>query len=212
MRKILFALMIISGIAGFAQERFIEVQVADTIMMKPVGIKYLVYVIEDENTVQDEYAYKANEQTRKQKEIVLKDYLSKKGYKPQPADENSAPFGAVLTRLEGFVVTLKNQAEADKFVDEVNKLGYAGAIKSGTLYGDEAAYDSALIKKLLDKALKRAEVIATVSGMKLGRQLSIKQGDEAGGIASIVRYSNARDKLGNGGIKSETLTVRYEVQ
>jgi Protein of unknown function (DUF541) len=217
MKKIFLALMLAAASAGFAQERFIEVAVTDTIVMKPTSFKYAVSVGNDEVTAvigvdtEDEYDYKAAMEMNKQKEAGLKDFLVKKGYKID-ANDDSNPYANIFAPGDGLVVTLKNKAEADKLVAEVEKLGYAQARPAGAEYGDESKYDNPLLKKLLDKARKKAEFIAATSGTKLGRIISVKEGKDEDMLSTILNMRNAFDPNGSLGIKSNTLTVRFEVQ
>lgn len=216
MKKIFITLMLAVFSAGFAQERFIEVAVSDTIVMKTVAFKYNVFVVDedivgDTTAVEDLYTIKSNQELDKQKQKSLKDFLIKKGYKPQESeDDGSGIFGGRnFLGFSGLMITVKTKAEADKLDTEIKKLGYAGLKKTGNLYGDESVYDNPLLKKVLERARKKAEQIALLGGVKLGRVLSVKEGAETDTMSALLKLRSAMD--GNSpGIKSSTLTVRYE--
>lgn len=187
MKKLSLTLLLLYGLCGFAQTGFIEVEVTDTVWMKPVSFDYNVvlnhdisdmyspYVADSTSVDMGNYNPEAAEAGSDKTVADLKAFLSKKGYATKPI-ENQGPNIFTSNRdAEGFVVTVTSTEKLEALKAEVKELGYAEGSMGAVNYGDSSAYDARIYKKLIEAARKKAGVIAGLSGQKLGKVIEVKE-------------------------------------
>lgn len=184
MKNLTLTLLLLCGLCSFAQTGFIEVEVTDTVWMKPVTFDYIVGITvkdswtvypplsagaQDADSIYNEAAYEAKLQ---QKLTDLKTFLTKKKYIFRDP-ESSIP-GVERFTPEGIAVTLKSAKDLQRLKADLKAFDYVEGKPGRADFGDEARYDTALYTKLVGRARTKAGVIATASGQKIGKILEIK--------------------------------------
>jgi outer membrane protein OmpA-like peptidoglycan-associated protein len=173
-----------------AQEKFIEVTVTDTAMVKPDQFIYQLMLIPDENfetdtlRYADPVAFRKNSASLKNKRSQqmdsLKQELRKMGFNifpPNLAEQfnysaASDFYSAGLTVLTGTTDSLKLLVSMIK----KNK-SFAGVVTS-VFARDETSWFKGLHKKIMQQAERNAGDLALLSGRKLGKIISVIQNKE----------------------------------
>ena len=208
----LIALLLISTIS-VAQSKFIEVEVTDTITLKPLSYRCNLnvdtynydIVVEATNGSDDdaaadvyqEYDAQAAEENGKKKIEELKKMLEAKKFKVSPLDDSYQ--GAIERRSydkEGFTVIVNSMAELQSLQEVLAPRQDVTVAVSVLKYEDEQKAEEVLIKRLISKAKARAAVIGANSGLKPGRILEVKEG-KPGKDSSLVELYSQILKMGS---------------
>jgi hypothetical protein len=234
MKKLLFTLLFAN--MCFAQG-FIEVEVRDTLMMKPVAFVYEIALAERYNydepapadtvavAYEPEIAYARskndgkNAETRKIND--LENFLKKNKYTYEPTknyDIGNA-YGYGIGHQKSFLVKLKNKQALDKLSTEVEKMEeWTGSI-SDIDYGNPENIEAELMQKLLKKAKTKAIMIAGMTEQKLGPIIEFRELKASDNLNySVVdlilntRKKSPRDffKESLNGELSKTVIVRFK--
>lgn len=181
------------AVAAFAQDNsrgnFIEVQVTDTLMIKPAFIEYHVTIndgwavypplsVRDTVVVEND-GFDADamrvESEKKLKE--LKDILTKKGY--NPVSYINADLGAFGDGgNDGYMVKLKNLGQVQKLKAELKGFEYASIRQEKANSGNKALYEDKLLKKLAERAKAKAHAIATATGQEMVKIIQFTENPE----------------------------------
>ena len=233
MKKLLFALLFANACLA---QGFIEVEVRDTLVMKPVAFVYEIALAErynyDEMAVdtvavayEPETAYGRSKNDRKNAETRkindLENFLKKNKYTYEPSknyDVGNA-YGYGIGSQKSFLVTLKNKQALDKLTTEIEKMDEWSGTISNIDYGNPETVEAELMQKLLKKAKTKAIMIAGMTEQKLGpiiefRELKASDNLNYSVIDLILntRKKNARDffKESLNGELSKTVIVRFK--
>ena len=196
-RFALIALLFIS-LDVFAQEKFIEVEVTDTISLKPVDFKCDVYIDGDVMpfSEHEDYDPLAAEEKAKNRVEEIRAMLQSKKYKVGELNE-SIPGIAGRRRGElGVSVSVTGEPEVKKLKDLFKTNNDVTIVVTVLKYADELKAEEQLIKKLMDKARARAAVIGINSGLKPGRILEVKEGKRGDGMSSLEDFYSQIARLG----------------
>ena len=227
MKHLISSLLLLCGLATFAQTGFIEVEVTDTVWMKPVAFEYNIAVKDDPYAIpafgsdNEENSEETEKADAKQKTETLKSFLIKKGFTPKALEGGDFNIFGMGRQVDGFTVMVKTNKELERLKEEVKTLDYADG-KMGTVdYGDKSAYDARIFKKLIDGARKKAQTISSLSGQKLGKILEVKEPTSVnGGMESYMKeftkiFEAMQGKLKKGsddklyGELTKTITVKF---
>ena len=179
--KKLFLLFILISAAGFSQNKFIEVEVRDTIALIPESFEYIlevhnnspVVIDEDENYNYDPIAerekYKANS-------IILEQLLKSQKYNYSSLEDSNYSIGGFsYLSNNGLIVYLKTRNDILKLKDLVSSLNFVSGSVGKVFYANEFTAEDTLIKKLIAKAKQKANLIASSSGLKLGAVIEVRE-------------------------------------
>jgi hypothetical protein len=207
----LFALLFIS-LGAFAQAKFIEVEVSDTISLKPLSFRCNVYAKDNTDVysfdVADDAEYDPLAAAEKAKNQLneVKGLMVAKKYKVLPLDESKINF---LERRppskEGFSILINNEAEMKKLKMLLNSREDVNTVVVVLKYADEQKAEELLIKKLIDKAKVRAAFIGSTSGLKTGKILEVKEGRKSNEASFTELYSQLL-KMGSFGQENNDYT------
>jgi hypothetical protein len=224
MKKLTFLALMLISFSAFAQSKFIEVEVTDTITLKPLNFQFNVYVNDDDEVVVyneddvEDYDPLAELEKSKNKLQNIKKLLENKKYKTEPLDESKANFldkRFSMRESQGFTVRVSGQAEMQKLKDLLDAQKDAKTVIAVTKYADELKAEEQLIKKLMDSAKARAAVIGLNSGLKPGRILEVKEGKKSTDFNMNDFYSQIM-KMGmmgqNGGNYTGSLSKTFVVK
>lgn len=173
-----------------AQEKFIEVTVTDTAMVKPDQFIYQLMVIPDESFETDTLryadpgAYRQNlaslKNKRAQQMDSLKQELKKMGFNifpPSLAEQVNYTAAADLYP-SGLTVLTGNTDSLKLLVSIVKKNKSLGGMVTSVFARDEISWFKKLDKKLMQQAERKAGELAQLSGKKLGKVISVIQNKE----------------------------------
>ncbi|MFS4455475.1 SIMPL domain-containing protein [Maribacter sp. 2304DJ31-5] len=213
-------LLLLSG-AVFSQEKFIEVMVKDTITLKPISYEFEVssglkfrYDYENPNS-ESEFSGKL----RKEEDRIT-DNLKKWGYEFRLSGNPEASFTMDPTDKRNFIVKIKDSIQKEEFKNRMKTEGinfYMSNIK----YEDRESKTEEIYKRLLRKARERAELIAELSGKKVGDIIEISESKSEFSIISsfIENFAYSRSYGGsstsfkfNAGVLEKSILVKYEAE
>lgn len=195
MKNLIYFFFLSISFTAFAQTKFIEVEVKDTITLKPQNFKCNIYGrYSDTTTVAvgyGKYDPMANEEAEKKKLKKVKTMLEAKQYKVSEIDPSINNYTDMLFYggENGLTVLVNNEAEVQKLREMLSNEDvnvHTRALK----YTDEKAEEQ-LIKKLLDKAKSKAALIAYYSDLKLGKIIEVKEVPEFSSSSPSDVYEQA---------------------
>jgi len=214
MKKVIFLILMFVSVTSFAQNKFIEVEVTDTIALKPLKFQCNLYidtysydavVVEDVNATtysEDNYDPLVAEEKAKNKLQEFKRTLETNRFNAGPLDESRVNFmerrGSSST---GFTVVVTGMDEMFRLKDLMNSRPDVTASVSVLQYADELKAEEKLIQKLISKAKARATVIGSTSGLKAGRILEVREGKQSNETNLTELYAQIA-KMGSYGQES----------
>lgn len=227
MKKFLVAALMLFSFTSFAQSKFIEVEVTDTITLKPLSFQCNIYadtysgvdtmaVVFDEN-----YDPMAEQEKQKNKLKEIKRKLEAKKYKVGSLGQSKSNildfnvYGG--GNKNGCGVVVNSEAEVQKIKDLLEN--DARVEKSVLKYADETKAEEQLIKKLIEKAKSKAVIIALHSGLKAGKILEVREGRQGGGFDMESYLTQVMKMSGMGGNSdsytgslSKTFVVKFAAE
>lgn len=191
MKKLLFLLLIpFSG--AFAQAKFIEVEVRDTVVLKPSNFRCVITVTGDPED--DELTTYYNKPFDKKEDLkLIKKNLEKVerelklraySYNPDEISINeqiSEPSNGSIT------VNLVTSKQFDGLKGMLERFGFASMQLKNIQFLDGDKAETRLLKKIIDKAKVKADVIAAYSGLKLGRIMEVTESKETEDLSAIIK-------------------------
>ncbi len=158
--------------AAAQEPRYIETTVSDTVKLNPLSFTYEISV-GNESYNYDYSALLGIDDTSKS--VNMTDVLSllkKEKFTLSTDDNNSYTLPKITPTKSSVVVALSSSAELDRLCKLLSNLnGVSGKITS-TEYESPALYADVLFKRLYDKALSEATILAKISGSQVGRMIS----------------------------------------
>jgi len=232
MKYLITTVLLLVSFNTFAQTGFIEVEVTDTVWMKPLAFEYNITLKNDrfgvsafatEDADEPEETEKTKEADAKQKLATLTATLSKKGYTVKSHVSEDLNIFGMSRDADGIAVTVKSAEQLEKLKAEVKSLDYADGHLAGVDYGDKTAYDARLYKKLIDAARKKAQTISGLSGQKLGKIAEVKEPSTLTGMENYMKqamklFESMQNKLITGqngsqyGELTKTVMIKFSAE
>lgn len=201
MKNIIVTITLLLSFASFAQNKFIEVEVTDTISLKPVSFKLNAYSdpyrqldFGESETYNPAIAH----EKAKNKLEAAKKTLEAKKYKVLPLDNSG--IGILEKRNatnDGFTIMVNGLSEVKKLEETIKAIGDIETIVTVLKYADEQKAEEKLINRLIEKAKAKAKVIATASGLKEGRIYEVKEGRGSNPTTEMSDIYTQIAKMGN---------------
>ncbi len=226
MKNFLVAALMLCSVVSFAQNKFIEVEVTDTITLKPLTFQCSIYLKSDIYDVMvdsaavaydDDYNPMAEQEKQKNKLQDVKRKLEAKKYKVLPLEQNGQNMlgRSIYGQPEsGWMVMLNSEADVVKLKELVKNDAYVEV--SVLKYADEAKAEEQLIKKLVDKAKAKAVIIASYSGLKSGKILEVREGKRGGELETfmleVMKTRNSSRSSGYNGSLAKTFIVKFAAE
>ncbi|WP_420400269.1 hypothetical protein [Flagellimonas sp.] len=219
MKRLPLLFLLISTI-GISQEKFIEVLVKDTIVLKPKSFEYLlkgdfVYDFGEEST--KERTEKIMKSNKRVLEFIKRNSLQ--------FEENQ--INLVLAAFSGiqpisYTVFVPNIIEKEIFLEKVEQTNGLDYSLIKTNYEQNESTEERIYKKLLEKADKRAERLGKIKNLKIGDLIEISETKasetvfssfmekllESGDTALDVTTTFINDK----GVLRKSISVKYSVE
>ncbi|GGB78528.1 hypothetical protein GCM10007424_18340 [Flavobacterium suaedae] len=190
MNKILLIFTFLVSFGSFSQEKFIEVEVRDTITLKPIKFEYIISINSPQGVFDEEGNYNQDfiENYKEEKKAELKKLLKLKKYDFKVTDDSSFEINSGYVHLvpdDDFTVTVYSLEGLEKLRDELKVLDYISARVGNIQYEGEGdkEFERKLLKKLIDEAKDKAGYIASLSGLKLGNIVEVKEVKEIDGFS-----------------------------
>jgi hypothetical protein len=206
---------------SFAQEKFIEVMVKDTISLKPISYEYQIssghkfeYDYENPNS-KDEFSEKL-----KQSEEKIVSLLEKWEYDYRLSGNPEASYTKELNDKTNYMVKIKDSVQKEEFKTRLKQEGinfYITEVK----YENKETKVKEIYTRLLIKAKERAQLIADLSGRKLGEIIEISESkSEFSVITSFIEnFAYSRSYGGssttfqfNSGVLEKSILVKYAIK
>jgi len=213
-RTSLVAALMIFSLSSIAQEkRYVETIVSDTVMLKPVGF---VYQISAGNTVTGYETYVPQDNSDDLKSATLpeiEDLIKKARFSYVMSDKNDYSIMKGTQNEPSIMVTLNSKNELDKLYKLLSSYkGISGQIFSVD-YESPALYYDIMFKRLYEKALSEATVLAKISGNEIDKMVSATEvTDQFGGymdmLTEISKYSSY-DNFGLNSTSYKTYTRKF---
>ena len=190
MKTILYLVLLIANF-GFGQNGFLEIEVKDSIRIKPIKFEYNVRINESEFTSIDENGAVGMDSAKAKMYIKYKElevFLEDRKYKIRPL--NNAEFQihdfAGFWKY-GFAVELRTSKELEKLTTELKTLDFISGSVGEIEYGNSELNERRLFSKVLEKARRKGEMIAALTGQKLGAIIELREGTEAENMSVNIR-------------------------
>jgi hypothetical protein len=177
MKKIVVLITILlTSLTIKAQTKFIEIEVNDTILLKPISFKVTVTIEEDMAAGMD-YSDDENEESnqlkidsyKKNKAAEIENLLTSNNFKFSNTISNDNFLGMPRNNKNlGFTVSLSSVAELKSLEVKLKTIDKIETNIFETIYEDGSKYDEILYKRILAKAKIKANYITSNSGLTLG--------------------------------------------
>lgn len=181
MKKILYLVLLVTTF-GFGQNGFIEIEVKDSIRVKPIKLEYNVQINDSKFLKYDEKGGVNQDSTKikmseKYKELEL--FLKSKKYNIRPLNNSNYQIHNYIGFWKyGYAVILENSEDLQKLTSELKILDYITGSLGDVEYEESELLEKRLFNKILIKAKNKATMIAELSGLKLGRIIEFKESKE----------------------------------
>lgn len=177
MKKIVVLITILlTSLTIQAQTKFIEIEVNDTILLKPISFKVTITIEEDMAAGMD-YSDDENEESnqlkidsyKKNKASEIENLLTSNNFKFSNTISNDNFLGMPRNNKNlGFTVSLSSVAELKSLEVKLKTIDKIETNIFETIYEDSSKYDEILYKRILSKAKIKANIITSNSGLTLG--------------------------------------------
>lgn len=205
--KTLLSILLLTTTFCFSQTGFIEIEVRDTIKMKPIKFEYNVQISDSKFLKFNDKGMISQDSSKikmKEKYKELGTFLKNKKYKIQPNNNANYQIHEYVGFWKyGYVVTLEQTSELQKLTSELKELDYITGSLGKMEFENVEAEEERLFKKLLDKARKKATTIAKLSGQKLGKIIEVKEVKEVDNITYNVLDIYAVAQRTNNSVSNE---------
>jgi hypothetical protein len=224
MKNILYLLLLVATF-GFGQNGFIEIEVKDSIKVKPLKIEYNIQINDSKFLKYDQKNGVNQDSTKikmfeKNKELEL--FLKTKKYNIRPLNNSNFQIHDYIGFWKyGYTVILENSEDLQKLTSEIKNLNYIIGSLGDIEYEESELLEKRLFSKVLKKAKNKATMIAELSGLKLGRIIEFKESKEIDDINLnfmdiYISASQGRkfsmDKNIIFGEKWKTIVVKFEAE
>jgi hypothetical protein len=227
MKKLIFLALMLISFSSFAQGKFIEVEVTDTVSLKPLNFRIDVYADTDDllDTVavaydeDDNYDPLAEQEKLKNRLQEAKRMVESKKYKVSSLDGSGlSVWERKRAASNGFSFIVNSEPEMKKMREMLDaKQGIMAAVTVAK-YSDEADAERALISKIFDKAKKRAIFIGANSELKPGKIVEVREGKNSESsftdfYTQILKYSKfGQDTTDYKGTLSKTFVIKFAAE
>lgn len=183
MKKLLYlSTFLFASLSIYSQSKFIEIEVNDTILLKPTSFEVAISIKEespysgiydeDENT--DTSKLKADS-FKKNKSTEIETLLKTKNYKFSNGNSGENFMGISLKNdNQGFIVNISSIVELKKLETDLKSIDKIETAIVKTTHEDGSKYEDLLYKKIFAKAKNKANIITTNSSLILGNIFEIR--------------------------------------
>lgn len=220
--KTLLSILLLTTSFCFSQTGFIEIEVRDTIRIKPDTFEYHLNVNQSsimEGSDSESYDPKATNEKLKVKLKELETFLTKKAYDFKPMYNSTYELNNnSYFSKNGYVVTFASSKGLQKLMNDLKALDYVKGSLGEFHYTNQEKAEESLFKKLLEKARKKAMTIAKLSDLSLGKIIEFREAKEVDNLTFSMldmyavtqfnkKWGSAKNELF--GQKSKAIIVKF---
>lgn len=169
MRKLLVITLLLFSAVTFAQDKFIEVEVGDTITIRPERFDVEIFILTD-----------AQNEDISQDIKKVKQALAKYKYRTSGTGTLYPPLSAPSTEV--ISVSLTDEKQWVELYKLLSSFHFVRVEIGEFTIKDHLMMEDILYKKLLEKARAKAAVIAAVSDMTVGNVITVKEAEGMDGF------------------------------
>lgn len=187
----LFILTLIFNTTFFyAQNGFIEIEVRDSVSLKAISYEYNIMATSTFGVDVDDYEADENINKMKSKNkekmalSTIETFLKNNNFKFESLNDanyniGSSIYGYDLTS-EGYKVFVSSLADLKKITNELKGADGISSSVTKVNYEERSKYEDVLLKKIIDQSKVKAQKIASLSGLTLGKIIEVKESKESG--------------------------------
>jgi hypothetical protein len=219
MKKTFLLLFFISTL-GFSQDKFIEVLVNDTIVLKPISFEFVI---------NSDIVYEYEEMNKKNRTELIQesdkkvlDFLKKGNYEFEENQLNILFASLSESQPKRYTVFIPDLKSKENFVDRVKNTDGIEYFLTNTNYEQNELTDERIYSKLLEKADKRAEILGRIKNLKIIEIVEISESKASETLFSdfmgnLMARGSALDDLtttflNEKGVLRKSISVKYKVE
>ena len=225
MKRLTILLLFLNAIS-FAQSKFIEVEVRDTVHREIEELKYLINISDnfesfnfDSNGTEN---YSAVKEDKKTKLAALGTFLSKRGYNFTSGNSDDYSINnSSYASNDRYQVKLKSIEDVEKLMADLKELDYIDGRIGEISFKELPENEQNLFQKLIEKAKLKASLIAQLSDTEIGRIIQVTEVSEIDNFnfnimdtyftyVNSAKFSALQGKIS--GQKSKAIIVRFEIK
>lgn len=215
-----FLILLFFSTLGFSQDKFIEVLVKDTIVLKPISFEY---------AIKSDIEFDFEELNRKNLNELIKEsdkqvlnFLKNGNYKFEENQINLLFASLAGSQPKSYTVFIPDLASKEKFIVHIEKTGGLEYNLMSINYEQNDLTEEKIYSKLLEKAHKRVELLGRVKNLKIGEIIEISETKVSETLFSdfmgklMARGSVLDDVtttfVNDNGILRKSISVKYRVE
>ncbi|WP_136468977.1 hypothetical protein [Flagellimonas onchidii] len=179
MRKIVCLAFLLTNL-GFGQTGFIEIEVKDSIHLKPINFEYEIKISQDRFVNYTESAHGITDSTKtkmREKLAELKSFLESKNYKIRPLNNEKYQIHDYVGFWNlGYAVDLSESKELETLTSELKKFDFITGNVGQITFDENDSWEERLFEKLIAKAKLKAKMVCQLTDQKLGKIIELKEG------------------------------------
>ncbi len=177
--KTLIAILLFTTSFCFSQSGFIEIEVRDSIRIKPIKLEYNVQISDSKFLRFNDSGKVSKDNSKlkiKEKYQELEVFLKNKKYKIHPLNNSNYQIHDYIGFWKyGYAITLEKTEDLQKLISELKELDYITGSLGKMEFSDEEKSEERLFLKLLNKAKRKAMTIAKLSDLRLGKIVEFRE-------------------------------------
>ena len=178
MKKLIY-LFLLTGHLVCSQTGVIEIGVRDSVHLKPLTFEYNVKVSENlylSYTAEPTINQDAIKIKMREKLSELETFLNSRNHTIRPLNNSEYEIqdNASFYNL-GFAVTLSTSEELEQLTTALKKLDFINANIGHIMFDENSAWERRLVEKLIAKAKLKGQMIADLTGQKLGKIIEFSE-------------------------------------
>lgn len=219
MKKTFLLLSFISTF-GFSQDKFIEVLVKDTIVLKPISFEFVI---------NSDIGYDFEEVNKKNRTELIQasdkkvfDFLKKGNYEFEENQLNILYASLAENQPKRYTVFIPDLSSKENFIESVKNTSGLEYFLTNTNYEQNELTEERIYSKLLEKADKRAELLGRVKNLKIVEIIEISESKTSETTFSdfmenLMGRGSALDDvtttfMNEKGVLRKSISVKYKVE
>jgi hypothetical protein len=215
-----FLLLFFISTLGFSQDKFIEVLVNDTIVLKPISFEFVI---------NSDIGYDYEEMNKKNRTELIQlsdkkvfDFLKKGNYEFEENQFNILFASLSESQPKRYTVFIPDLKSKENFLESIKNTSGIEYFLTNTNYEQNELTDERIYSKLLEKADKRAEILGRVKNLKIVEMVEISESKASETLFSdfmgnLMSRGSALDDvtttfLNEKGVLRKSISVKYKVE
>jgi uncharacterized protein YggE len=174
----------------YAQNGFIEIEVRDSVSLKAISYEYNIMATNSFDVDMEDYEDNENINKMKSKNkekmalSTIETFLKDNKYNYKSLNDTNYNIGSNIygfdAASEGYTVFVSSLSDLKKITNELKGTeGISGSVTK-VIYEESSKYEDILLKKIIDQSKVKAQKIASLSGLTLGKIIEVKESTDSG--------------------------------